>query len=112
MTDTGTATIADSLDFGIEYDGPVLTNHEMDVRDLAPALLSVGNLFQTLNRRIHPADPEVQVNIRATEEGSFLVQLKLLYDHTANVLGNRGLIEGEGLAGLISGLVALINYLR
>ena len=112
MTDTSTTEVADSLDFGIEYDGPVLVNHEMDVRDLAPALLSVGNLFQTLNRRIHPADPEISVNIRANEEGSFLVQLKLIYDHAANVLGNRGLVEGEGLTGLIAGLVALIAYLR
>jgi hypothetical protein len=112
MSPPSVAEQVDSLDFGLEYDGPALTNHEMDVRDLAPALLSAGELFQAPSRLVHPAAPEVQVNIRAADEGSFLLQLKILYDHTVNVLGNRGLDASEGLSGLLTTVVGLILYIR
>lgn len=84
----------------------------MDVRDLAPALLSTANYFRSLGRQIHPSDPEVQVNIRATAQGSFAIELKLLYDHAVDVLSNRGLIAGEGLTTLLTVGVSLIMYLR
>ncbi len=35
--------------FHLVYDGPALQEHQMDVRALAPALLSVGNLVEQAN---------------------------------------------------------------
>lgn len=35
--------------FSIAYDGPLLHDGGMDVRDLAPALLSAGQLFDAAN---------------------------------------------------------------
>lgn len=67
MTDVATRE-TESLDFDLEYDGPALVEHEMDVRDLAPALLSAADLFQVLNRRINPGSRDIQVNIRASRE--------------------------------------------
>jgi len=110
MTDTQTNGSLDSLDFGVEYDGPALALHEMDVRDLAPALLSAADLFQSLNRLIHPTDREVQVNIMATEQGSFLVQLKILYDTYVAVGTNPGVVATEGLAGLVAVVVGMIRF--
>ena len=37
-------------DFTLTYAGPALQDHEMNVRDLAPAMLAVGELFEALNR--------------------------------------------------------------
>lgn len=98
--------------FDLTYDGAALSQHEMDVRDLAPALLSTANLFRSLNRELHPTDPDVQVNIKATGEGSFLLQLKLLYEQMQNVIGNHQLNSDEGLAGLFVILIQLIRYVR
>lgn len=101
-----------TLDFDLLYDGLALVTNEMDVRDLGPALVGVGDLFRTLNRQIHPADPEVEVRVRATGEGSFVVELKLIYDAYANVVGNPTLNGTEGLAGLMAVAAGLIRYLR
>ncbi len=111
MTETSATGDLDSLDFTIEYNGPALDGHEMDVRDLAPALLSAADLFQTLNRLVHPTDRDVQVNITGTERGSFLVQLKAFYDAYADVALNRGLTATEGLAGLMAVIVGVIRFL-
>lgn len=104
--------VTESLNFGLEYEGPALSEHEMDVRDLAPALLSTANFFRSLGHQIDPASPEVQVNIRATSEGSFEIALKLLYDHAVAVLSNRGLVAGEGLTGLLATAVSVILFVR
>jgi hypothetical protein len=73
------APLAD-LEFDLQYDGPAYEERpEMDVQDLAPALLATGRLFQELNRILRPTDPDVAVNIRATDRGSFKVNLHLIY---------------------------------
>lgn len=38
-----------STEFKIIYDGESLKNHSMEIRDLAPALLALGNLFKGKN---------------------------------------------------------------
>lgn len=100
------------LAFDLEYDGPALEAHEMDVRELAPALLSAANLFQEVNRVMHPADPEVTVNVRATSEGSFLVQLKLVYDQTTDVLGGQEVTAAVNLGAILTWVSALIVWIK
>lgn len=90
------------LAFDLEYDGPALAGHEMDVRDLAPALISTADYFQELARFLHPVDPPVSVNVRATEDGSFLVQLKLLYDQSISTLAGDESTAAANLATLVT----------
>ena len=93
--------------FDLDYDGPALASHEMDVRDLAPALLSAADLFQEANRILRPLDPPVSVNVRALDSGSFVVQLMLLYDNTV-----RGLPSDDATAAVnLSGLLRLVGNL-
>ena len=63
--------------FSVKYDGPELAKGEMAVRDLAPALLALGELFTEASAIIYPEKPPVSLNIRATNKGSFDVHLVL-----------------------------------
>ena len=110
MTDT--AQVQDSASFSLEYDGPALAEHEMDVRDLAPALLSASSLFQELNRVANPLAPPVSVNVRATAEGSFLIELRVIYEVAKAGLLTPDAIALGTLSGLVGGVAALINFLK
>jgi hypothetical protein len=50
-------------DFTLTYDGRALQIHEMDVRDLAPAMLAVGELFDPMNVLLNGETAEVQINV-------------------------------------------------
>lgn len=63
--------------FRIAYDGAAIESHEMDVRDLAPALLGLADLIDAINEEVNPKGTEVRVKLRATGEGSLVVQIAL-----------------------------------
>lgn len=68
-------------EFGVSYDGPALATAEMAVRDLAPALLALGELFHDASRVAYPDRSAVALKIKATSEGSFLIDLILEAEH-------------------------------
>lgn len=107
-------------EFGVTYDGTALADGRMPVRDLAPALLALADLFAETSAVAYPDREPVALNIKATEEGSFVVQLilqgedawdrivHLFSSPEANALVNlRDLIIGSGI-----GLFWLIKRLR
>lgn len=49
----------------------------MEVRELAPALLALSELFTDASRLLYPEDQPVALEIEATREGSFVVELVL-----------------------------------
>jgi hypothetical protein len=105
--------IVADLTFELEYDGPALEAHEMDVRELAPALISTADLFQELNHQLYPVAPPLAVTVRATAEGSFLVQLKLIYDSMISTLAGEEATAAANLTAMVTvvgGLVALIRH--
>lgn len=63
--------------FTVVYDGPALDDHVMDVRELAPALIALSDAMAQAHRvlKLDGAPPRLQ--IAATAESSFEVQLAL-----------------------------------
>lgn len=90
--------------FTIAYDGPALRGGAMDVRDLAPALLGLGQLFDAANMQINGPDAVIKLQVKATEHGSFQVALELSQSWSAQVLTFFGSPEVTGAATLL-GLV-------
>ncbi|MBS1169544.1 MAG: hypothetical protein H6R01_462 [Burkholderiaceae bacterium] len=67
--------------FRITYDGPALASSEMDVRDLAPALLSVGDLLEAATKALYGNQITPQVNVKGSfKTGCFGIDFSLATD--------------------------------
>ena len=104
--------------FSVAYDGPAVKSGTMDVKDLAPALLAIGQLFDAANTVLNSDRTTVSVNVRATGEGSFEVFLEAVQGKLGQLVG---LFTSEevtaaaqlvALVGGLKGLVWLIKKLR
>lgn len=112
-----------TLHFSIKYDGPALAAHQMDVRELAPALIALSDLLEAANKAAFPNAPDVQVKVNGDfKGGSFGVDLTVVQtvaqqivsllsgpevSASANLFGIAG---GLGLLGS-GGLIALVKWL-
>lgn len=63
----------------IRYDGPALAGHEMDVRELAPALLALEELCRTANEIFNGNNASVRLVVRAdVDQKCFQLQIDLV----------------------------------
>lgn len=116
--------------FNVLYDGPALANSEMDVRELAPALLALGTLLEEANSVINDGRAQVSVQVKATfKTGCFGIELEViqsllqqahsLFSHDS-VSSAKELLEWLGLiqdnvgnvAAGVGGLLLLIKKIR
>ncbi len=89
----------DESQFKISYDGPALANHEMEVRDLAPALLAIGELLEEANRALNGDQVKIRVNIKAPSEGSVQVVFSIFQDWLNQT---KSLLNGDGVNAFIN----------
>ena len=60
----------------IRYDGSALSGHEIDVQDLAPALLALADIIQIANRKFNGDRADVKVTVSAdVEQQCFMIDL-------------------------------------
>jgi hypothetical protein len=79
--------------FSLVYDGEALRAGEMDVRELAPALLGVGELFEAANKQLNENRASLSVRVRTGfRPGSFVIDLTA---HQTIIEQLKGLITGE-----------------
>lgn len=114
--------------FSLMFRGPALENGDIDVQDVAPALLAAGELMQAANQVINGENAKVSVRVRATARGSFEVDLTLLQQlvdsvlsyakaradgiAAADQLADLVLKVGGGVAAFGGGLLMLLKWLK
>lgn len=102
-------------DFTLTYDGPALKAHEMDVRDLAPAMLAVGELFDAMNLLLNGESAEVQINVKAHEPGCFSVVFDIIQnwrDGALSLLTGDYVAAALNLKELLIGGAGLVWWIR
>lgn len=103
--------------FALAYDGPALETGRMPVRDLAPSLLALGDLFAEASRILYPESDPVGLSVRATEQASFDVHLILeghdLWNQFVDLFGSDEMTALANLqAILIGGAVGVIATIK
>lgn len=111
----------------IRYDGPALAGHEMDVQDLAPALLALADIIQIANKKFNGSETSIKVLVNADVEQrcfmldvslvqTFLDQAKIFLgtDHvkTAFDIAQWVGLLGGGIGATSTGLFQLLKFLR
>lgn len=75
----------------IRYDGPALAEHEIDVQELAPALLALAEMVQLANRKFNGDVTTMRVNVRAdVEQRCFQLHIHIfqtLLQHAQQIFG-------------------------
>lgn len=121
--------------FKFIFDGPAFAEHQIDVADLAPALLALGNIVKRANEAINNNRAEARLMIKATAEGSFDAILSIdvsflsavvdMVDHATghreriatakeltDLLINVGKITGGTVASGLAGYFFVLKKLR
>lgn len=96
--------------FNVVYDGPALAEHRMDVRDLAPALIAISDLFASANKELNGDTADVRVEVKASfKAGSFGIELLFSQDFISQI---RDMFAGQTATALAnaSGILALIGF--
>lgn len=112
--------MTDIARFQIVYSGPALENNEMDIRELAPALLAVADLLEETNQAIYGDDSKITVNVHGTfKSGSFGIDFSVIQNigqnllvalnspgvtACANLLQLLGIFQSDGLINFIKKL--------
>lgn len=101
-------------EFELAYDGDALADHDMDVDDLAPALLAVGELCREANRVLNGDRANVSVRVRADfERKCFDIHFELVqtvYEQIKGLLADdriataKNILEWLGLLGVPAGM--------
>lgn len=111
-------------EFRLTYDGPAFENHEMDPRELAPALLAMADLLEASARVLYGDKAKVSVNVKGSfKTGSFNVDfvagvqwLQAIRDifsgpEATAIANGVGILTALGVVGS-RGLLPLLKWLR
>ncbi len=107
--------------FQIIYDGSALENHEMDVNDLAPALLAIGGLMEEVGNSLYGEKFKISVSVKGSfktgcfgvemiaHANSFILEAIDLFNHA----NTTAVLNAAGLIGLVTSAGGtLIGFLR
>src|SRR4029077_3819337 len=102
--------------FTLSYDGDALNNGQMDVRELAPALLAAGDLLSEANRQVNQDRVTLSVNVQSGfEKGSFdinLVTNQGALSQLASLVTGEHIVVASALVMLIFGGRGFLDLLK
>lgn len=106
--------------FRITYDGAALISHEMDARELAPALLAISDLLEAANRALNQQRADMSVCVKGSfKTGCFGIDFSVTQKLTSQLIelfagsASTAIVNAAGIGSLIwMGKTGLVNTLR
>lgn len=100
----------------IRYAGPAMDGNSMDVRELAPSLLALADLFVTAHNQVGEAfEPPPALEVTAQRSGSFIVDLWLTAQETegalTNLLGGPRATAGANSSALSAVVIGAVGWI-
>lgn len=94
--------------FHIVYDGTALENNEMDIKELAPALLAISEVLEETNRLYNCGRAEIAVNVKGSfKTGCFGFDLSVTQNFLHNLFNLFNLLKTDDI---VAG-ATLLGYL-
>ena len=108
-----TALVPSNSTLTLSYEGPALADNAISVRELAPALLAAGNLFDRSGLLLFGDKATTDLKVSVTRPGSFEVELVLQMKFVAsNLLTSPLLVSALNLRQVIVIAIELLKRLR
>lgn len=102
-----------STDLKVHYQGDALKNNQMSVEDLAPSLLALATIFKQIQQIYNPDEKPLSLDIKATEKGSFIVDLILSTPHEIiSMLSGEAATAGANLLAYLTAFGSLILLIK
>lgn len=112
--------------FTVAYDGPGLADHTIDVRDLAPVLLALGDVVEAANSALNGGRASVSIRVHASGDGCYSISFEVLQpivEKVIDFLNGRDITAANNLLALIgfastatvaaaTSLLRLLKWLR
>lgn len=101
-----------TADLKVHYKGAALDDNRMSVEDLAPSLLALSDVLKEIQKIYNPDEKPLSLDIRATEKGSFIVDLAISVPHEIiNMLSGAKATAGANLLAYIEAFGTLVNLI-
>lgn len=112
-----------NAEFTILYDGQALQSNEMDVRELAPALLSLAEVLEQANRILNGEKLKIAVNVKGSfKAGSFGIEFSVVQSLISQINDFFNSRTGSTVVGILTvlgfcsgtgkGLLWFLKWLR
>ena len=104
-------------ELSIRYAGEALESGRMPIKDLAPALLAISGALQEIQRIKDPHLPPIAIDIKATQKGSFIIDLILAngpdtFEKIVNLFTSQPADAILNLAAYASLLIAMCKIIK
>ena len=110
------------IEFIYKLDGENIDKTGVNIRDLAPILLSLADLIEEGNKTVYPNGSDIAVNVKPFGKGSFVVDISVfskIWEGLTNLINQhtiqdiKTLLEWLGLLGGGGvGVITLIKFLK
>ena len=108
-----TTDASSSSQFTLSYEGTALADHSMSVRDLAPALVALGELFDRSNYLVNDDRATIDLKITATGPGSFGIELVVeMVRLTTNIFAGPVVTSALNLRQIVVLCITSLKYLK